>query len=258
MKATEYWDREEPTDGVWFETIAPDFNYIPQDELPSGVRMGYTYTSTVVNPTLYLPWLKEHLSSKHGVLFLQAEVQTLQEARTALGCETLINASGLGAKILAEDATVRAIRGQTMLVSCPRNADGISVTEEMNREAMIRRGGEYTYVISRCFTDTLIIGGIIDYENKSTDVDVALQSDILKRVNVMTGDRFAGLDLEKDVRQNIVAFRPDREGGRRIEIENGVVHAYGFGSSGYQYSYGSALRVKKLVDQLCKAISARL
>ena len=147
-----------------------------------------------------------------------------------------------------------------MLVSCPLDANGKNVTKEMNREAMIRRGSEYTYVISRCFTDSLIIGGIIDYENKRMDVDVALQRDILKRVNVMTGDRFAGLDLERDVKENIVAFRPDRVGGRRIEVESeeGVVHAYGFGSSGYQYSYGSALRVRRLVDELCEPFSARL
>jgi len=212
----------------------------------------------VVNPTFYLPWLKEQLTSKYNTRFVQAEISSLQEAQEILGSDVIINASGLGAKTLAKDEDVRGVRGQTMLISCPADEFGNSITEDMKNESIIRRGSEYTYVIPRCFTDGLIIGGIIDYDNKSSDVDVALQNDILRRVNVMTDGHFQDLDLAKDVKQNIVAFRPDRKGGRRIEIEDGIVHAYGFGSSGYQYSYGSALKVKKLVDRLCKPARAVL
>lgn len=54
-----------------------------------------------------------------------------------------------------------------------------------------------------------------------------------------------------------VGLRPAREGGARIELERkvvkgikvGVVHAYGFGSAGYQQSWGTAEEVAGLVDR---------
>ena len=78
----------------------------------------------------------------------------------------------------------------------------------------------------------VIIVGIEDYDNMSTDVDTALRKDILDRVNIMTRGRFADVDLRRDVQANIVGFRPDRDGGRRIESERHVVPAYGFGGKG--------------------------
>ncbi|KAJ5583479.1 hypothetical protein N7535_002099 [Penicillium sp. DV-2018c] len=45
---------------------------------------------------------------------------------------------------------------------------------------------------------------------------------------------------------------PSRKGGYRIEIEGETVHAYGFGSLGYVYSYGAAEKVRELVGALEK------
>lgn len=198
IRATEYWDQNEPK-VVWFEDT-PDFKYLPKDELPTGVKLGYSYTSTVVNPTFYLPWLKKQLTTRYNTRFVQAEVTSLQEAQEVLGSDVIINASGLGAKTLARDQDVRGVRGQTMLISRAADASGRSVTQDMKHESIIRRGSEYTYVIPRCFTDGLIIGGIIDPDNECSDVDIALQNDILKRVNVMTDGHFEDLDLVKDVK----------------------------------------------------------
>lgn len=230
--------------------------------------MGYEYSSAIINPALYLLYLKNLLSSpEYAVRFIQTEMHSLQEARKILGCEMLVNASGLGAKELAKDEGVFGIRGQTMLVYCPRaqtpRSDGNQIptttSMDLSQHSMIRRGTEYTYSIPRAFTSQCIIGGIIDPSSSlSAEVSTSLQADILRRVNGITDNSFAEMDFERDVRENIVAFRPDRKGGRRIEIDlyddgNGqarVVHAYGFGSSGYQYSYGSALRVRRLVDRI--------
>lgn len=63
--------------------------------------------------------------------------------------------------------------------------------------------------------------------------------------------------LTKGSTKDIVAFRPGRKGGYRIEAEGNVVHAYGFGSLVYVYSY-AALKVRELVDTMLSGVGQKL
>lgn len=60
------------------------------------------------------------------------------------------------------------------------------------------------------------------------------------------------MTLERSVQKDIVAFRPGRKGGYRLEVEGNTDHAYGFAGLGYIFSYGVALRVRELVESLTK------
>jgi D-amino-acid oxidase len=207
-----------------------------------------------VNPERYLYWLTELLETTHMVRFIRATVDSLEEAKTTIGCRLLVNASGLGAKELANDPRVIGVRGQTMFVDSPRDPkDGFKV---IDKEVRIRRGAEYTYVLPRMLSGGVIIGGVEEEGSTSTDINVDLQRDIIERVNIMTNGWFSDLKLS-DVKKNIAGVRPGRDGGYRIEKADDAIHAYGFGGAGYRYSVGAAEMVVGLVEKLQK-LSPRL
>jgi D-amino-acid oxidase len=146
----------------------------------------------------------------------------------------IINASGVGAKELARDESVKSIRGQTMFVKTDYE------------ELLMIEGSDYTYVIPRPGSGGVIMGGIKS-DRLDAEVDPALKSDILRRVNIATGDRFKSLDVNSEAVTDLVGFRPGRSGGLRVEREGDIVHAYGLAGAGYIYSFGVAQRVKELI-----------
>ena len=206
--------------------------------------MGNTYLAVSINPDAYLIWIQERLETVHKVNFIRTTVESLDQATEILGTKTLVNASGLGAKALANDQNVVGIRGQTMSIDCPR--DPRDPARVLDKEVRIRRGNEYTYVIPRVLSGGVIIGGIEVEGSNDTSISIDLQSDILRRVNIMTNGWFSDLQLT-DVRKNIAGIRPGREGGHRIEMVGNTVHAYGFAGEGYRYSVGAAEAVVDLL-----------
>ncbi|KNG83520.1 hypothetical protein ANOM_007755 [Aspergillus nomiae NRRL 13137] len=237
IKATEHYDDREDDSTIWYKTVVPHYRLIPKDKLPKGVKLGFTYTSMTINPAFLLPWIQTQLKAR-GVTFLRKTLTSIQEAKRITGAEYIVHASGLGAYMLADDKNVEAIRGQTMFVKTDFN------------ELKMHQGSHYTYVIPRMFTNGAIIGGISQPGSLDRNVDEALRADILKRVKMLTDGGLRSVDLENDVQKDIVAFRPGRKGGYRLEAEGDIVHAYGFAGLGYIFSYGVALKVRKLVDSV--------
>lgn len=77
----------------------------------------------------------------------------------------------------------------------------------------------------------------------------------------MSRERFGPVGLKQALTKDIVAFRPGRRGGYRIEAESYVVHAhaYGFGSPGYIHGSGTALKVPESMDSLANVeVKSRL
>lgn len=201
--------------------------------------MGFTYETMTVNPAVFLPWIKEDLETG-GVRFIRKEIESIEEAKQVTGCGIIVHASGLGASHLAGDENVVAIRGQTIFVK--NDFD----------ELVMLQGSQYTYVIPRMYTGGVIMGGVSQEGNLDRGVDEDLRSDILERTKQLSPRCFDSVDLKDDKIKNIVAFRPGRKGGYRLEVEGNVVHAYGFGSLGFIYSYGAAAKVRDLVNWLSK------
>ncbi|KAJ5371412.1 nucleotide-binding domain-containing protein [Penicillium cataractarum] len=238
LKATEYYDDREDDSSIWYKTVVPRYRRILDNELPKGAKVGFTYTSMTVNPTFFLPWIKKILEGR-GVRFIRKTLSSIEEARKITGSRVIVHASGLGAFSLAGDKDVEAIRGQTMFIKTDFD------------QLMMHQGSHYTYVIPRMFTNGAIIGGVSQPGNSDRSVDEDLRSDILRRVKTLTNGALDQASLE-DVQKDIVAFRPGRKGGYRLEAEGETVHAYGFGSLGYIFSYGVALKVRELVESLVK------
>jgi glycine/D-amino acid oxidase-like deaminating enzyme len=190
-----------------------------------------------LNPAVFLPWIKKELETR-GVRFIRKELKSIEEAEKMTGCGIVVHASGLGAFHLAGDKGVVAIRGQTMFVETDFD------------ELVMLQGSQYSYVIPRMYTGGAIMGGVSQEGNLDRNVDENLRPDILERTKKLSPGSFDSVDLKKDNIKNIVAFRPGRKGGYRLEAEGRVVHAYGFGGLGYVYSYGAALKVRDLVKSL--------
>lgn len=172
-----------------------------------------------------------------GVRFYQAEVKSIDEARSILETQVIVNASGLGALDIAADKAVVPVRGQTLHV------------KSNSHEIVMFQGSYYTYQIPRMYSGGVIIGGVSQEGSWDKKADAVTRTDIIQRFKELTQGKVDYSDPQKHI-QDIVAFRPGRKGGYRLEREGSVIHAYGFNTLGYTYSYGVGLRVKKLVDSI--------
>lgn len=197
-----------------------------------------------MNPDVYLPWLQEQLAAR-SVKFLRHSVESLAAARSLTGAQLLINASGLGASSLADDPEVRSIRGQTLLVKGETAA-------ALSREMVLFQGSKYAYCIPRAGSGDVVLGGVAQPGDIRATPDVAARRQIVAGIKTLVQDigsissiaeaDESGVDRVED----IVAFRPGRDGGYRLEKDSNTIHAYGFGGLGYTYSHGVALRVLEM------------
>lgn len=239
VKATEYYDDRDDDSTIWYKSLVPQYRRIPTEDLPDGVKLGFTFKTMTVNPAIFLPWIKKGLEAR-GVRFIRKEVKDIEEAKHISGCRVVVHAPGLGASELVNDKDVVAVRGQTMFVETDFD------------ELIMLQGSQYTYIIPRMYTGGAIIGGVSQEGNLDRGVDESLRSNILSRVRNLSRRRLGSVDLEKCSTRNIVAFRPARKGGYRLETEGNVVHAYGFGSLGYIYGYGAGLKVREFIESVSK------
>ena len=227
--------------------MVPRYRRIAKEKLPDGAKIGFTYTSMTINPHFLLPWIQKQLEAR-GVRFIRRTLDSIDEARNILNSKLIVNASGLGALTLADDKNVEAVRGQTMFITTDFE------------ELKMHQGSHYTYVIPRMFTNGAIIGGVSQPGSLDRKVDPPTRSDIIRRVQALTNGEIGQID-PKDIQKDIVAFRPGRKGGYRLEPEGQTVHAYGFAGLGYIFSYGVAMKVRELIDAVVqdgKASRSRL
>ncbi|KAG7406332.1 hypothetical protein DER46DRAFT_671211 [Fusarium sp. MPI-SDFR-AT-0072] len=234
VDVTEYYDDREDDSTIWYKRMAPKYRRLASKDLPANAKIGFKYQSMTVNPAVFLPWIQAVLNKK-GVRFIRAEVRSVDEARSILQTKIVVNASGLGAFELAKDDKVVAVRGQTMLI------------ESDSHEMVMFQGSHYTYQIPRMYSGGVIVGGVSQPGNSDQKVDAEVRSDILRRMRLIMNDQYQDVDLDKHVMKDLVGLRPSREGGYRLEREDDVIHAYGFNTLGYTYSYGVALKVRDLV-----------
>ncbi|KAF2143210.1 uncharacterized protein K452DRAFT_268557 [Aplosporella prunicola CBS 121167] len=239
-----------PLEQIWYRDLMPEFRVMAPAELPSGCRLGMAYMSVVLNPVVFLPWLRKKLE-KAGVRFVKREVGSLEELK-GQGHNVLVNATGWGAKFLGGvvDAAVQQIRGQTLLVKTSYG------------KIFMRHGKDYTYCIPR-LDGTAVLGGIKQVGNTDPRVDENLKMDICNRVSANLPYIFSTFPADFELVRDNVGIRPGREGGVRVEKDvidsQKVVHAYadmigpGVGGGGYCFSFGVGKVVGDLVGEILSA-----
>jgi D-amino-acid oxidase len=237
----------------------------PEEELlQAGFRHAWVFRPPVVNVTQMLSYMlkqiQEHplaslVNVETGVEF--ASVPLMQDRAALLGCDTVVNCTGLGAQNICQDDQVTGARGillQYDRSTCIRRKEIVDGPYGTNiHDAVIMNetiwGSESMpcYLIPR--GDLVVIGG--SYLVGDTEISIRDE----EREQLLLNASRMGIDTEKSkIAGEWTGFRPFRT-QVRCEFDNSfrndgdiaVVHSYGYGGSGWTVFVGAAREVADLV-----------
>jgi D-amino-acid oxidase len=215
-----------PAGAPWWSPAVPDFAAHPGE---------WRFTVPSVEMPVYLPWLADRVRNLGGAI-TRGRVVALAELGGQAG--TLVNATGLAARVLAGDAAVFPARGQVVGVANPGLTT--SVRDEEHPEGM-------TYVHPR--SRDVVLGGTFQPGEWSETPDPATTEAILRRCAELVPELASARP-----RWEAAGLRPARHGGPRVEADptplphgTRVVHAYGHGGAGVTLSWGCAAEVVRIV-----------
>lgn len=228
---------------LWGRKINPNFKSMNKNQYEHlGFEYGCQYDSLVIEPPIYLKFIRERIEQLGGV-FIRKVIHAIEELINMFPESTVfVNASGLGPKYIKglEDPDCYPNRGQNVLVRLKTN------------QAFGRFDEEYSYIIPRPLQGVVVCGGVNQENVTSSEVDMSIVKDELKRVRKLA----PGVIPESpDIAGHIVGIRPARKGGFRLEKtflgnEKFILHAYGFNGEGYGFSYGAARSVSTMVEEI--------
>jgi len=227
-----YADRVAPP--AWAAPLRDVVPLTPVDDPAPGYGFGYRLTVPLLDMPRYLDHLTRRLRAAGGTL-----TRLPLPALPARGI--VINCSGVAARALAGDPSVRAVRGQTVLLADP------GLTEWFCDES----GDRLTYVLPR--GRDVVVGGTLEDDDWGTTPDDANARAILGRavalVPALRGARVLGHRVGlRPVRPVVrVATDPRPHDG---DPDHVVVHCYGHGGSGVTMSWGCADDVLAAVSEL--------
>lgn len=200
----------------------PGLRKLHATELPPGYPDGFALTVPVIDMAVHLRWLTARLSER-GVQITRQRIDAIPDVPG----DVVVNCAGLGARELADDASLLSVRGQVVVVA----QAGIE-------EWVLDEHGP-TYVVPRA--DTVVLGGTAGDGEEEIRPDERTARAIVARcaelVPAVAGARIVA---------HRVGLRPARP-SVRLERDSRVVHCYGHGGAGVTLSYGCAEDVVALV-----------
>lgn len=223
----------EPPD---FLTMLDTVRVCGQDELLPGFAIGWRYTVPLIDMDLYLPYLQERLTTAGGTLHLRTVADLDEAARHA---PIVINATGLGARDLADDDELTPIRGQLVIMDNP------GITEFFTEDTGWSPDLLHLYPQG----DRLVLGGVA--QDGSWDLEPSEET--AKAII----DRCATIDprvQQLPVIAHRVGLRPTRP-VIRCEADSAItsyrlLHNYGHGGAGVSLSWGCAEDISRLATPL--------
>ncbi|MDT5041722.1 MAG: D-amino-acid oxidase [Actinoplanes sp.] len=226
MRPTRNLERDGCTGEPWWAPAAGQVDYL---EAPAPWTREIRFQAPLVEMNAYLSWLRRQFVVAGGSVHRRG-VQSLQEA--LVEAPVVVNATGLAASRLCDDAAVHPARGQIVVVANP----GLDVSIRDQSDPS-------TYIHPR--TRDVVLGGTYQIDDWDITPDPATRADILARC-IALAPKLAGATILADK----VGLRPLRRGGPRVEAERtalGVlVHTYGHGGAGMTLSWGCADEVARL------------
>jgi len=202
-------------------------------ELPGSCERGTVFELPVADMPLYLAWLAQRVRELGGALE-QTRLGSLDEAHAR--CATVINCSGLGARELAGDPTLMAVRGQVLLYE--KRAEDLAMLDTSDSAQPI-------YLIPR--EEVLVVGGTAQPADEELEPRDADTRDIAARA-----ERVLPALADRRRLGQAVGLRPVRP-SVRVELEERpagvVVHNYGHGGSGLTLAWGCAEEAISLLGQ---------
>lgn len=211
-------DEERP----WWAADTPDLEPL-RSGFPGGpALMAWRVRAPRAESPIFVPWLERRLRRP----VVARRFETLEEVPGDL----VVNCTGLGARRLAGDASMKALYGH--VVVCEPGSVDLSVSVSLDR------GGESFYVIPR--RGEVVIGGVVE----ESEDDRPLRPDPATRAMILERALARGFRPGRVVRE-AVGLRPYRP-TVRLEKVGRVIHNYGHGGSGYTLCWGCAQDVAAL------------
>jgi D-amino-acid oxidase len=180
----------------------------------------------------YLQYLAERLT-KAGGRVRHHRYDTLEEAMHQ--APVVVNCSGAGARFLAADASVEAVRGQLVVVENP-GIQSFFCDDTPGAE-------ELTYIYPH--SDVVVLGGTSDRGNWELRPDEAEAREIIRRCAAVEPS-IAGARVV----EHRVGLRPARSRVRLTEERHEgrlLLHNYGHGGAGLTLSWGCAREIAERV-----------
>jgi D-amino-acid oxidase len=194
-------------------------------DAPAGYAAGFRVTVPLIDMARYLDWLAARVAAA-GVPITLDPVDSLADL-----APLVVNCSGVGARELAGDEGVRAVRGQHVVVENP-GLDEFFMTEPF--------GPSWTSLFPH--GERLILGSVSQPDDWDTAPRPADAEAILERAAAVE-------PRVRDARiiEHQVGLRPVRD-SVRVEAETPrLIHNYGHGGTGVGLSWGCAREVVRLV-----------
>ncbi|WP_063139487.1 NAD(P)/FAD-dependent oxidoreductase [Streptomyces scabiei] len=186
----------------------------------------------LVDMPVHLRWLRERFVAAGGVV----ESRTVTDL-AAVDAPVVVNCTGLGARELVPDPSVRPVRGQLVVVENPGVTTWLTSVDHS--------GSKSTYFIPQ--PGRLILGGTAEEDAWSLTPDPVAAEEIVRRCAAIrpeiAGARIIGHKV--GLRPTRPAVRLEREvlpGGRVL------VHNYGHGGAGVTVAWGCAREAARLAS----------
>jgi D-amino-acid oxidase len=200
----------------WWGDVVPGLARTPE---------GLRFVAPVVDMSVHLPWLVDRLRALGGTL-QRRDVAALDE----LEAEAVVNCAGLGARELAGDASLTAVRGQVVRVSAPAVDEWL--LDQSDPEQLV-------YVVPR--ERDVVLGGTAQEGAEDRGADPATTAAIRARCAALVPAL-----RDAPVVGVAVGLRPVRP-TVRLEAEGRVVHCYGHGGAGVTLAWGCGVEVAALL-----------
>jgi D-amino-acid oxidase len=223
----------------------------------------YEHFAPVIDTDKYMSWIRDEALSLGATLLTERIRGSLRDSEPALlarfSATAIINCTGLAAAELAKDYTCRPLRGALVRVindgsKFPRitSAMAISLDGREGKQDMV-------FIVPRndC---TVILGGLVEPDQWDLNINLENYPPIKamydRCVSFYEPLGQSQIDSEYPV---AVGLRPFRDTNVRVEREpiNGegggrskIIHSYGHGGSGFSLSFGCAVEVANIVDEI--------
>ena len=206
-------------DAQWWQPAVLRLEHV---QPPAGYVDAWTFQAPVVEMPVYLAWLGARIADLGGT------ITRMSLPALPIGADVVVNAAGLGARLLASDASVEPVSGQVVYV------------EQVGLEHWwLDSSADLTYVVPR--SHDIVVGGTDVEGDWSRTPSPAVADAILERARRLVPELAAARVL-----RHRVGLRPARP-SVRVERVGDVVHCYGHGGAGVTLSWGTADEVVGLV-----------
>jgi D-amino-acid oxidase len=200
----------------WWRDAVPDLR-----RTADGLR----FAAPAVDMSIHLPWLAERLRALGGTLE-RATVGALDD----VDADAVVNCAGLGARELAGDDSLVAVRGQVVRVRAPGVQEWLLDQSDP---------ANLVYVVPR--ERDVVLGGTAEEGAENRTPDPATTAAICARCAALLPEL-----RDAPVVAVAVGLRPVRP-AVRLEAEGRVVHCYGHGGAGVTLAWGCAVEVAALL-----------